>query len=108
MGGSKEVGTMKLKWNEKTVNWLPGRNTVGMMIWPFILYKGMPSEGLRAHEWYHWRHALRWLVVPWYITYGLLFVIYRTSGPCHPFEEPAYAAAKEVESGNLGEPIDGE
>jgi hypothetical protein len=99
---------MNLKWNEKVLSWLPGRNTVGMMIWPFILYKDVPSEGLRTHEWYHWRHALRWFVVPWYIAYAVLLVIHRTSGPDHPFEEPAYSAAMEVESDVLAEPTAGD
>jgi hypothetical protein len=102
------VKGINLKWNEKVLSWLPGRDTVGMMIWPFILYKGTPSEGVRLHEWCHWRHAFRWFVIPWYIAYGVLLLIHRTSGPDHPFEGPAYSAASEVEPGESVEPAVGD
>lgn len=41
-----------------------------MSLWPFVVYlKGYGTHSSRrAHEEYHWRQALRWGVVPCYLT----------------------------------------
>jgi hypothetical protein len=84
-----------MKLNEFIVPWLPF-NVEGMVIWPFILYRGTPSSSVRAHEWCYWRQQAGWLVIYWYVMYLSLAIIHWTTGPKHPFEKPAYAAAKEA------------
>jgi hypothetical protein len=67
-------------------------------LWPCILYRPVePSASLRAHEWYHWRDALRWGVVAWYIVYLVLLVFYG-GGRKHPLETQAWLAGEREES----------
>ncbi|PKB77799.1 MAG: hypothetical protein BZY88_20730 [SAR202 cluster bacterium Io17-Chloro-G9] len=70
-----------------------------MTLWPFIIYRRGAQDNLplRCHEWFHWRHALRWGVLPWYLAYILIKPWYlgaRT--PQHPFEAPAYAKQRQI------------
>jgi len=65
----------------------------GITIWPFIFYtctKEALTEPLRRHEEYHWRHQLKWLVIPWYIVYWILRLKYGYWN--HPWEELARRA----------------
>ena len=65
----------------------------GICVCPFIFYtcaKGHVPEGLRRHEEYHWRHQLRWLVIPWFIVYGVLWIFYGYYQ--HPWEKLAREA----------------
>lgn len=77
----------------KLLNRLYGQNIVGMTIFPFIFYK-MPGDEvtgrLRRHEEYHWYHQLRWLVIPWYIVYWGMLIIYGYEN--HPWEKLARGA----------------
>jgi hypothetical protein len=76
---------------------LPGVD--GITLWPFILYR-RGKEGdiaLRCHEHFHWRHALGWGVLPWYLAYLVLKLIYlRRPADQHPLEAPAYAKQRQI------------
>ena len=82
-----------------------------MTLWPFIIYRRGAQDNLplRCHEWFHWRHAQRWGVLPWYAAYLLLKPFYlgvRT--PQHPFEAPAYAKQRQIiDMQAAGESLDG-
>ena len=72
-----------------------------MTLWPFIIYRRRFRDNLplRCHEHYHWRHALRWGVLPRYLAYLLIKPFYLGSRtPLHPFEAPAYAMQREVQA----------
>lgn len=58
-------------------------------LWPFIIYRRVTQDNLplRCHEWFHWRQALRWGVLPWYLG---------ARTPMHPFEAPAYAKQRQI------------
>lgn len=88
---------MKLTPIEITSPWLPSHITA-ITLWPFVFYRrGVDrSKTLRAHERYHWDQALRWGVLPWYITYVLLLLVHRTGGRDHPMEREAYALADRI------------
>ncbi len=83
---------------ERTTSWLPP-GVDGITLWPFIFYR-RGKEGdipLRCHEHYHWRHALRWGVLPWYLAYGVLKLFYLGQPPeRHPLEAPAYAKQRQI------------
>ena len=74
-------------------------------LWPFVFYRRgyQQSAALRVHEEYHWRDALRWGVLPWYLAYVVLALVYRTGGRRHPLEAPAYAEADRVRAALLEE-----
>ena len=74
------------------------RRTHAITLWPFVFYRRghRQDEALRAHEEHHWRDALRWGVLPWYVAYIALALVHRTGGRRHPLEAPAYAAADRV------------
>ena len=80
-----------------TVPWLPGW-VDAVTLWPFIVYrKGYETNiPLRCHEMYHWRQALRWGVVPWYLAYILLMPFYIGRPRRHPMEVPAYEVQRKV------------
>lgn len=66
-------------------------------VWPFIFYsceKAVVSDRLRRHEEYHWHHQLRWLVIPWFVIYGLMWLQYGYSA--HPWEKLARAAVSDT------------
>ena len=85
---------------ELTSPWLPGWADA-ITLWPFIVYRrGYETNvPLRAHEMYHWRQALRWGVVPWYVAYLALAPFYLRNPRCHPMEVRAYEVQREVQEG---------
>lgn len=90
---------MRLNPIEITLPRLHKENIHGITLWPFILYRrgAIDDIALRCHEYFHWRQALRWGVVPWYLTYlALLPFYFRRPPDQHPLEAPAYAAQREV------------
>ena len=79
---------------EVTLPWFPIKADA-IMLWPFIVYrKKGHSEALRVHEKFHWNQAKKWGVIPWYITYLVLYPKYKSTDK-HPLEAPAYAAQRE-------------
>jgi hypothetical protein len=103
MGGENNYMMKKLKKMVKPIElsipWLP-KGLSAITLWPFIFYlngleKSMP---LRSHEYYHWYHARKFGVLPWYLTYLFLRLLF-IKRPIHehPFEKPAYAEEFEVE-----------
>lgn len=78
---------------------------LAITLWPFILItpSAYEDECIRVHELYHWRQALRWGVIPWYVVYGVLALIYgvilRRPANEHPLERPAYAAERRCNEG---------
>ena len=76
-------------------------NIHAITLWPFIVYRREFQDdiALRCHEYFHWRQAFRWGVVPWYLTY-LVLQLYYFWGPSerHPLEAPAYAKQREVQA----------
>ena len=71
--------------------WPLRRKVKAITLWPFVFYQNRESVGkFRSHERYHWRQQWRWLIVPWFVTYIVLAMIYHTTGPEHPMEREAY------------------
>ena len=68
------------------------RKRIGAItLWPFIFYrKGQKDLAKQLHEYHHWEEAMRWFVIPWYIAYVVLAIVYRTGGRNHPMERTAY------------------
>lgn len=89
---------------EIRVSWLPF-HAGAMTLWPFILYlpRAYADPCVHVHEDYHWRQALRWGVIPWYIAYVVikLFFLGRPAEE-HPLEAPAYAAERQCRAGGAG------
>jgi hypothetical protein len=84
---------------EITVPRLHQENIHAITLWPFILYRrGFQDDiALRCHEYFHWRQAFRWGVIPWYLVYLALVPFYlRRPADQHPLEAPAYAEQREV------------
>lgn len=84
---------------EINVRWLPGENIAAITLWPFIFYRrGFQDDvALRCHEYFHWRQAKKWGVIPWYLAYLALQLCYfRRPADQHPLEAPAYAEQREV------------
>ena len=78
---------------ELSVGRLHKKGVDAITLWPFILYRQEHRSdiALRCHEHFHWRHALRWGVLPWYLWYLALIPFYfRKPSHKHPLEEPAY------------------
>ena len=79
-------------------------------LWSLIVYKRSRRESLplRCHEHYHWRQALRWGALPWYLAYIVLKPFYRLKAVGrHPLETPAYAKEREVRAAlDAGRSID--
>ena len=73
------------------IPWPFPENVHAVTIWPVIVYEPQvwASPSVQAHERYHWKDQLRWLVVPWFIAYGLLRLRY-SGGRDHPLEREAY------------------
>jgi len=75
--------------------WVSKKGAGGMTIWPFIFYsmgKMEVSTRLREHEEFHWPHQLRWIVIPWFIAYWVIFIF--TGYYDHPWERMAREAEK--------------
>jgi hypothetical protein len=102
---------MRLSPIEITLPRLHQENIHAITLWPFIVYRrGFENDiALRCHEYFHWRQAFRWGVLPWYIAYLLLQIHYfRLPADQHPLEAPAYAEQREVlRLLNAGESVDG-
>jgi len=84
---------------ELVIPWLPN-HIEAITLWPFIFYrKGSEKDmPLRSHEYYHWYHAVKFGVVPWYLTYVFLMLLYiGKPSSSHPFERPAYEEQQDVE-----------
>src|ERR687892_262172 len=84
---------------EITVPRLHQDNIHAITLWPFILYRrGFQDDiALRCHEFFHWRQAFRWGVLPWYLLYLALVPFYfRRPADQPPLEAPAYAEQREV------------
>ena len=60
-------------------------------IWPFIFYEPQVWENVcvQIHERYHWVDQIRWLILPWFVTYLVLRPFYG-GGDRHPLEREAY------------------
>ncbi len=60
-------------------------------IFPFVIYEAKVWDDpcVQIHERYHWIDQLRWLLVPWFLTYLVLRVFYG-GGRRHPLEREAY------------------
>ena len=90
---------------ELTLPWLPAPKTVdAITLWPLILWRPgyRTNPGLRAHEVYHWKQAKRWGVLPWYLAYVILRVVYWTGGRGHPMERRAYEIQDEINAAAKG------
>jgi len=84
---------------ELVIPWLP-KGIDAITLWPFIFYRKGQAENmaLRSHEYFHWYHATKFGVVPWYLTYAFLMLVYwGKPSSSHPLEKPAYAEQREVE-----------
>jgi len=98
--GGEDNGMRKIaKPIELTIPWLP-KGIDAITLWPFIFYKKglMDNMPLRSHEYYHWYHAMKFGVVPWYLTYLFLKVLFfKKPSREHPFEKPAYEEQAKVD-----------
>jgi hypothetical protein len=84
------------KWVHKFVPY-PDTYYEAVMWWPFIIYTHPKEEipdRLRRHEEFHWNHALRWGVIPWYIAYWFLHAQYGYKD--NPFEIMAREAENDT------------
>ena len=85
------------------------RGIDAVTLWPFIFYRRAVHTdiALRCHEYFHWRQAFRWGVIPWYLAYVLLRPFYLGQpADKHPLEAPAYAKQRQVRAAlNAGESI---
>ena len=73
------------------VPWLPF-GIRAITLFPAIVYrKGHRTPAIELHELYHWRQIRRWGVLPWYIIYLVLALVYmgRPANE-HPLEREAY------------------
>jgi hypothetical protein len=78
---------------EIAVSSLPFPGAHAVTLWPFIFIarEHRDDTALRCHEFYHWRQALRWGVLPWYAAYLILQIYYlRRDSREHPLEKGAY------------------
>ena len=94
---------------EIAVSSLPFPGADAVTLWPFIFIAREHRDdiALRSHEFYHWRQALRWGVLPWYAVYLILQIRYFHTPRQHPLEKPAYERQDEVIAAlKRGETID--
>ncbi|MFQ6030103.1 MAG: hypothetical protein ACE5Q6_21730 [Dehalococcoidia bacterium] len=94
---------------EITVAKLPFPNVHAVTLWPCIFFlRGFQDNvALRCHEFYHWRQALHWGVLPWYALYLILQIWYFHTPRNHPLEKGAYRRQDEVIAAlGRGEDID--
>ena len=75
----------------KHIPWPFPKSVYAVTIWPFIFYEHQVryDEGVLAHERYHWKDQMKWLVIPWFIVYLSLSPFYG-GGRKHPLERKAY------------------
>lgn len=91
----------------KLLRWIAGKHVAAMAVYPFILLRSHDSKGddsLILHEKIHWRQQLELLIFPFYLLYGIFYLIGRIRGMSHdqayrniPFEREAYAHDKDLE-----------
>jgi len=84
---------------------VPG-NFGAITLWPFIFYKNeyyKNDKCIKIHEHFHWYEALRWGVIPWYVTYLILKIFKKYDE--HPFEKRAYKAEQDCRKELLNEKI---
>lgn len=97
---------------ELTVGRLHKKGVDAITLWPFILYRRGHRDdvALRCHEHFHWRQALRWGVLPWYLWYLALVPFYLRKPSCeHPLERPAYELQARIKKKlDSGASIEGE
>ncbi len=86
---------------ELTVGKLHKEGVDAITLWPFILFRRGHRDdiALRAHEHFHWHHARRWFVLPWYLWYLVLATFYfRRPSNEHPLERPAYELQWQIQA----------
>ena len=66
-------------------------NVHAVTVWPFIFYEAEVWDNpcVQIHERYHWDDQIRWLLIPWFLTYLVLRIFYG-GGREHPLEKEAY------------------
>lgn len=65
----------------------------GVALWPFMFLKRLDDKTTINHEMIHFKQQLELLIIPFYILYGIFFIIgfgYRKN----PFEVEAFKYAK--------------
>jgi len=79
------------------IRWPFPKHVHAVTLWPFIFYEAHVENDLaiQAHERYHWKDQMKWLVVPWFITYIGLLPFYG-GGRKHPMEKAAYALQDKI------------
>ena len=75
----------------KHIPWPFPKSVHAVTLWPFIIYEKQVRNhpAVQAHERYHWKDQMRWLVIPWFIIYVALLPFYGGFRK-HPFDRPAY------------------
>ena len=84
-----------------------GEHTNGVTIYPFIFIK-YPKEETRQtlinHEKIHIKQQLKWLIIPFFLMYGIEYLIGRIKGMNHDqayrnisFEKEAYELENKIE-----------
>ena len=62
----------------KRIPWPFPKRVHAVTLFPFIVYE--PSarydKAVQAHERYHWKDQMRWLVIPWFLVYIALLPFY--------------------------------
>ena len=85
---------------ERICPWIVPPKSIAITLWPFIFYKtkeASEDRPLKEHEYFHWKQALRWGVIPWYIAYLVLLPFYIRKRPDdHPMERQAYDIQRRV------------
>ncbi len=90
--GVVEIRVSKIPW--PFPSWV-----YAFVVWPFIFYepKAWGEECVQVHERYHWMDQLRWLLLPWFLVYGMLAIFYG-GRERHPLEREAYRRQRECET----------
>ncbi len=70
-------------------------------VWPIIVYEpqAWDDKCVQLHERYHWIDQLRWLILPWFAVYAVLWLRYR-GGREHPLERAAYRLEDDCRTGS--------
>ena len=75
------------------LKWVSKNGAGGLTLCPFIFYWNSKSQvpiRLRRHEEYHWHHQAQWFILPWFVTYWVIFLF--TGYYDHPWEIAARRA----------------
>ena len=85
---------------ERICPWVVPPASTAITLWPFIFYRSKEAsenQPLKEHEYFHWKQALRWGVIPWYVVYLVLLPFYIRKPPtAHPMERQAYDLQRRV------------